>query len=409
MLIRILIPIFLLLIGFGAWKWLGQPIEEPAPGRREVQKLKTERMELVRTDYPVILESQGTVRPHHDTTLTALVSGTVALVHPGFEDGAFFKEGEVLVELDPADLEASHIAAESRLARAEALLAQEEARAKQARLNWEDIGYEDEPSPLVLRVPQLKEARANVTAAQADLDQAARNLERAKVRAPFSGRVRTRLVGLGQAVSAATSLGEIYPTDFVEVRLPLSPMQMKFVDLPSRAEDKPVAVTLTDALGSPDREDPQTWKAQIVRTEGALDEASRELFAIARIDDPFGLESGGAELRIGQPVRAAIEGMVLEDVFVLPRNAMRGLNRVYLIDPEEMAIERTEVESVWSNEEIIVVREGLEAGAWLATSRLSYAPNGAPVEIIEPPPVEEEVPGTAVGGVPEATGASGGS
>jgi len=402
MLIRILIPVFLLLIGFGAWKWLGQPIEEPAPRQRMPQKLKTERLELSTTRYPVIIESQGTVRPHHDTTLTALVSGTVAAVHPGFEDGAFFAEGEVLVELDPSDLEALLIAAESRQARAEAVLAQEEARAKQARLNWEDIGYDEAPSPLVLREPQLKEARANVTAAQAELNQATRNLERAQIRAPFSGRVRTRLVGLGQAVSATTSLGEIYPTDFVEVRLPLSPMQMEFVNLPSRAGDAPVPVTLTDALGSPERAVvPQTWQAQIVRTEGALDEASRELFAIARIDDPFGLVSGGAELRIGQPVRAAIQGIVLEDVFVIPRSALRSLNRIYLIDKEEMQIQRTEVEPIWSTAEVLVVREGLEPGDWLATSRLPYAPNGAPVEIVEPAPPEEEIlPEGAVGAAP---------
>jgi RND family efflux transporter MFP subunit len=383
MLIRILIPVFLLLLGFGAWKWLGQPVDEPVARNRTPQKLKTERLELERTRFPVIIESQGTIRAHHNTTLTPLVGGTISLIHPTFEDGAFFSAGEVLAELDPADLEAAVITSKSRLARAEALLAQEEARAKQARLNWDDIGYEEEPSPLVLRVPQLNEARANVTAAQAELDQSTRNLERAKIRAPFDGRVRSRLVGLGQAVSATTALGEIYPTDFVEVRLPLSPLQMEFVRLPARHDDEPVRVTLTDALGSQDRPGRQTWEARIVRTEGALDEASRELFAIARIDDPFGLESGMPELRIGQPVRAAIEGVVLEDVFVLPRTAMRGLNRIFLIDPEGPSIQRTQIETVWSTPEVVVVRDGLESGDWLAISRLPFAPNGAPVEILE--------------------------
>ncbi len=395
MLIRILIPVFLLVLGFGAWKWLGDPVEPPAPRHRPPQKLKTERLVLERTSYPVVLESQGSVRAHHNTTLMPLVAGTIQTIHPSFEDGAFFKKGDVLAELDPSDLEAAHVAAESRLARAEALLAQEEARAKQARLNWEDIGYEEEPSPLVLRVPQLKEARANVTAARAEVDQTARNLERAMIRAPFDGRVRTRLIGLGQAVSANTALGEVYPTDFAEVRLPLSPLQLNFVSLPSREGDPPLAVTLTDALGAPS-DTPNQWDARIVRTEGALDETSRELFAIARIDDPFGLESGKPELRIGQPVRARIEGIVLEDVFVLPRSALRGVNRVYLITPDEEdgpVIERADIQPVWSTAEVLVVRDGLEAGDWLAVSRLPYAPNGAPVEIVEPvaePPAAAE-------------------
>lgn len=378
---RILVPLLILALGFGAWKWLGQPIPEPEPGHHEPQKLETTKLELRRTRFPVILETQGTVRAHHTTTLTAQVSGTVKVISPVFEDGAFFNEGDVLLELDPSDLEALKVASESRLARAEAALAQEEAKAKQAKLNWEDIGYTDEPSPLVLRVPQLKEATANVTAALADLDQARRNLERAKVRAPFAGRVKARQVGLGQAVGGTTPLGEIFATDYAEVRLPLSATQIAFAKLPTREDDAPVKVTLTDALGSPD--DPHTWEATIVRTEGSLDDASRELFTIARIDDPFGLESGNPELRIGQPVRAAVEGVTLEDVFVLPRNALRGVNRVYLIERPDQTIQRTDVTPLWSTPDALVVRDGLEEGDWLATSRMPYAPNGAEVNIIE--------------------------
>ena len=125
MLARILIPLFILVLGFGAWKWLGQPVEEPQSQRREPQKLETSRLELKRTRFPVILETQGTVRAHHTTTLTAQVAGTVKTVGAGFEDGAFFEVGEVLLELDPADLLASLAGSESRLARAEAALAQE--------------------------------------------------------------------------------------------------------------------------------------------------------------------------------------------------------------------------------------------------------------------------------------------
>lgn len=385
------------------------PVEEPAPVRQPPQKLKTERLELAKVDFPVVLDSQGTVRAHHTTTLSPLVGGTLVKIHPAFEDGAFFKEGEVLAELDPADLRAALVTAESRLAQAEAALAQEEARGKQARLNWEDIGYEGEPSPLVLRVPQMKEAQANVSAARANLDQATRNLERASIRAPFDGRVKTRMVGLGQAVSPTTALGEIFATDFAEVRLPLSPAQLSFVKLPSRDEDTPVEVTLVDALGDPDDPNVPSWKAHIVRSEGALDESSRELFAIARIDDPFGLESGNPELRIGQPVRAAVRGVVLKEVFVIPRTALRGVNRIYMIEREGVTIQRAEIAPVFSTADVLVVREGLEAGQWIATSRLPYAPNGAPVEIVEPEEVatDDAVIAPAAASLPEAGKAGG--
>jgi RND family efflux transporter MFP subunit len=386
MLLRLLIPLIILACGgLAAWR-LGIPVEAPKPEPAPPQVLKTEILELQRTDYQITIDSQGSIRAHYTTTVTPQVAGSIVKLHDRFEDGAFFKKDEVLAELDPADFQVAVSAAESRLARAEAVLVQEEARAKQARLNWQDLGYDEEPSELVLRVPQLKEAKASVDAATAELEQARRDLERTKIRAPFDGRVQERAVGLGQAVGSSTALGEIFATDFAEIRLPLAPRQLDFINLPSHPGDPEVSVTLTDAIAQ--NHDIQ-WEARIVRTEGALDESSRELFAIARIDDPFGLISGKPPLRIGQPVRASIRGNILKDVFVIPRHAMRGVNRIYLVDRQIPAIQRTNIEPVWSTADELVIKDGLQPGQWLATTRLPYAPDGAPVEVVERPVAAE--------------------
>lgn len=389
--VRALIPTLIILAGFVAWQWLGKPIEPPKPRQHSPQLLKTEKTVLTPTSYEIVIDSQGTVRAQQETTITPLVAGTVMVIHPTFEDGAFFKQGDILLELDPADLRTAVFASESRLARAEAALIQEQARAKQAKLNWQDIGYDEEPSPLVLRVPQLREAEANVSAAQADLEQSRRNLDRAKVRAPFDGRVKARKVGVGQAVGAQTPLGEIFGSATAEIRLPLSPSQLPFVKLPEEEGDSPVEVLLTDALADPAQPASHQWRARIVRTEGTLDPTSRELFAIACIEDPFSLGTELPQLRIGQPLRAKIAGITLEDVFVIPRTAMRDINRIFLIRKDDPMIMKTDITPVWSNSKVVIVKNGLSPGDWLATSRLPYAPDKAPVQIIDPPSTDEAV------------------
>ena len=117
-----------------------------------------------------------------------------------------------------------------------------------------------------------------------------------------------------------TALGVVFAVDFAEIRLPIDARKRQYLDLPELPGDSPVLVELRDAISEASE---TVWKAKIIRTEGALDEDSLELFAIARVDDPFGRKSGHPPLRIGQPVVGSIAGKVLDQVVALPRGAVR--------------------------------------------------------------------------------------
>jgi hypothetical protein len=157
----------------------------------------------------------------------------------------------------------------------------------------------------------------------------------------------------------------------------------------------PIGVRLTDAMN----EDVATvWLGEIVGTEGALDPNSRELFAIARVADPFSRKSNEkrSPLRIGQPVRAEIDGKILKDVFVVPRSSVRKLNRIALIEPDaedkdKLVLRRVEIDPIWSGLDEVIVRDPeIPDHAQLATTRMVYAPEGTPVEILETPEPEED-------------------
>ncbi|MGC6426195.1 MAG: efflux RND transporter periplasmic adaptor subunit [Akkermansiaceae bacterium] len=381
-LLRIALPLVILGLGYLGYQSTSEKAEAPQIPRRAPRVIETEATVLQRVDYQVQLNTQGIVKPHNETSLTPRISGRITAISPKFENGSFFEKDEILLELDPTDFEAALASAEARLARSEAALAQEEARAEQALLDWNDLDYEEPPTDLVLRKPQLKEARANVKASTAELSDAQRNLTRTKVRAPYRGRVKERLVGLGQSVSPGTKLGDIFSTDFAEIRLPLSIRELDYIDLPDTPGDLPIPVTLIDALST---ENPATWNAQVVRTEGTLDEKSRKLFVIARIDDPFALKNPEApSLKIGQPMRAILAGKIIPDVFMIPRLALRRPDEIVLIEPEELTLQKQTIVAIWSDEENLIVRDDITPGWLLSTSRLPNVPKNAPVQIIEP-------------------------
>jgi len=329
-------------------------------------------------DYPVVIQTHGVVQAHNRVSLTAEVVGAITKVSPSFEAGAYFAAGEVLVEIDPRNYAAACSIAESRLSAAKSAL-------KLAKLNEERklrliesnaVSQAEVDGASATR----EQAEADVDLAASQLEQAKLDLRRTKVLAPFDGRVQTKSIGLGQMAGPNMPLGEIFAIDFAEVRLPISGRQRDFVKLPEFADDPPVAVMLRDAINE---SSDQAWNAKIVRTEGVLDENSRDLFAIARVDNPFSQEYDASPLRIGQPVVASIEGIVLRNVIALQRVAVRELDKIILVDRKDQTILPLTVDAIWSDSEhIIVDSSAIPKEKWLATTPMVFTPAGTRVEIL---------------------------
>ena len=215
---RIVLPIVILMTGI-ATTWLLVSLKpevertEPEASPPLVRVLAVERR-------PVALSvvAHGSVEPRTRTELVAQVAGQVTRISPSLVAGGFFDEGEVLVEIDPRDHELARVRAGSQVAQAEARLAREEAEAEAARSEWRAMGSGGSPPPLVVREPQLLEARASLEAARASLEQAELDLERTRVRAPYAGRVSSKRADVGQFVSRGTPIAGIYSIDFAEIR-----------------------------------------------------------------------------------------------------------------------------------------------------------------------------------------------
>lgn len=383
--LKILLPLLILLVSV---KIAHYAINNKPEAERKKPPASTPTVEVVvveKQNYPVSLQTQGTVRPHTETNLVAQVSGVITEVSSDFNNGSFFKKGDLLLRIDPRDYQTAVTLAESNLAQARLSLSQEQARAAQAKRDWKRLGETGKPSNLVLRKPQLQSERANISATKAQLEQAKLNLQRTRITAPYDGRLLEKNADLGQFVNPGSALGKIYAVDFAEVRLPLNNKQLAFVDIPEsfRGEDNKKITGPDVLLKANIGETNWQWPARIVRSEGAIDTRSRQTFVIAQVDDPYSqLNPGQPPLKVGQFVEAEIKGQVLENVFVIPAAALHAGNQLFLVD-ENQQLSKQKVKVVWQDSEFVVIEHGLNAGDQLVLTPVSSKLIGSKVNIAD--------------------------
>ena len=233
----------------------------------------------------------------------------------------------------------------------------------------------------------LKEARVKEAAlhdARANLDQAKRDLQRTEVKAPFAGLVQSESVDVGQLVGRNSPVATLYAVDQMEVRLPIADRQLAFLNLPvgqrgALPEGQQPAVTLTaDYAGRT-----LSWRGRIVRTEAEIDVASRMLNVVARVN----AESHAAPPAVGLFVEAEIEGLLVEDIVVMPRNALRNGNRVLIVDADNRLRFR-DIEPLRLYQDDVLIRGGLAQGERVCVSALQ-----TPIEGMRVLPVGEAVAG----------------
>ena len=386
---RILKPLAPLIIvaaaGFGAVTMIMNrpPVETLTP----VIELPGVRVhEVTIEDVPLAVTSQGTVQPRTESQLVPEIAGRVTWVAPSFAEGGFFEAGDALVRIDPFDYEQMLVSARSQLAQARLRLAQEEAEAEVAQREWETLGRGD-PRELALRKPQLEDARASVAAAEAGVERATRDLERAEIVAPYAGRVRTKNVDIGQYVRVGDDVATIYAVDVAEIRLPLPDDELAYLDLPlsyrgvRQRTQPPVTLRATFAGET------HAWAGRVVRTESEIDSVSRMVHAIAEVADPYapGPNPNRPPLAVGMYVEAEISGRIARDVAVLPRPALRGRAQVLVVTSDDRLSFR-DVDVLRTSTESVIVRAGLRAGELVVVSPLDTPTDGMRVQLADAAP-----------------------
>lgn len=345
--------------------------EMPTQAREPV--LRTVRaLQVSVGDEHLVITSQGPVEPSSQSELIPEVYGRVEWISPSLVGGGVFSEGDVLLRIDAADYETAlqRAAAANERAEVEAEFNRDELRRLQ-KLHAQKLASE---SQLDSAARASRVAEATLMESRAALEQARRDLARTELKAPFDGMVRNEKVDLGQFLSRGTSIGTIYATDYVEVHLPIAADQMRFLGIPMAhrgqiPEGQRPPVTVSAEFG----EVSLIWEGELVRTEAEIDQRSRMIYGVARIENkPTG---DSPIIPVGLFVQAEIQGRLVENVVRLPRSAMRDNNQVLVIDEENRLRFRT-VSVLRLEHDEVLISSGLEDGEMICISAIQTVVDG---------------------------------
>ncbi|NMT65111.1 efflux RND transporter periplasmic adaptor subunit [Marinobacter orientalis] len=373
----VLVSLMIVLVGI-ALIWLIFKTE-PTATRKDTARetaMLVDVQSVSRGRFTPTVEVMGQVVPSRQITLGSRVSGEVVHQADAFTPGRRVEEGAELLRIDPADFEATLQQRRSELQQAKADLELEQGQQAVARQEFELLGEDIEAvnDALILREPQLKQAKARVAAAEAAVKQAELDLARTRIRAPFPAQVLSREVTLGSQISTGQSLGRLAGTGqyWIEATVPLSKLHWLAFSVAPDAPGAPVILHHDTVWPGG-----QTREGRLTQLVGELDDNARMARVLITVEDPLALDQaeGKPAMILGSFVRAEIEGRPLDDVVRIERDLVRRNNTVWIMEERKLAIR--DVEIAFRDDDYAYIKAGLENGDRVITNDLSSVVSGA--------------------------------
>jgi RND family efflux transporter MFP subunit len=414
--LRIVLCTLILLFGLGGFIGLASLKKPPAEAKISEHPLKVAVSPARAEDIAVMITGFGQVNPLNVVRISSEVAGRIVAVHPHLEVGETISRGELLIQIDERDTCAAADRAKAETAQwtstlrrlekqsvldAERLktldrnreLAQKEfariselfkrhavgtrtgvEKAEQTYNTAADLA--DQMAQTVALYPmRIEETRSSLAAARAGLMQAEADLERCRIKAPFSGRLKMVAVEQGQYVVRGQELVTMADDTTLEIQVPLDSRDvrqwLRFKDSASGETgswfDRLVPVACR--IRWTEEQDDHGWVGHLHRVV-AFDPKTRTVTVAVRVmaAEARGRGAGMLPLVEGMFCQVHIPGRTLTGAFRLPRQAVSFQNTVYTVVDSRIKTVNVEVARL-SGEEAFIVG-GLKSGDQVITTRL---------------------------------------
>ena len=374
-LLQLLLMLVVLATAGGIFKAMSSARKQPERRERDVVAPLLNAVTVSFKPMDMVVEGYGSVQARKEVQVVSQVSGKIVQRHRDLVGGGFFEAQECLVGIEKRDYEIAVQMAQAAVAQTQVALEREQAEAKIARDQWEKLNPGRTPdSILVFHEPQIRSAQAQLSSAQAQLERAELDLERTQVTMPFAGRIMSTSVEIGQFVVSGQVLALVYPTDRVEIEIPLGNSELEWFDVPLRG-GAGAKVNLRGSFAGREH----LWQGQVVRTRGRIDTKSRMVHVVVQVEKPFAVVDDRPALVPGMFVKAEILGRTLASVAAVPRFALRKDNCVWVAQAGHLEIRPVRVARV--DRDNAYISAGLSNGDVVITSAIDIVTKGMDIRV----------------------------
>jgi multidrug efflux pump subunit AcrA (membrane-fusion protein) len=410
---RLILSFIVIGLGVSAMIYFSSQKKKPHRGGVKEMVLRVSVKEAVPETVHTRLKGFGVAEPVTTVRLSAEVSGRIVYTHPGFKQGKTIAKGEVLFKIDPSDYQTTldnlraglvqkkaaltHIQKEliadrnrlftirrtMDLSRAEydrvRVLLEENSIGNRSAVDQAEQSmnsaidtHDQMKRSLSLYPVKIKEAEAAVLSAKADVDKAKTNLARCTVIAPFTCRIKSTAMEMGEYAKAGTEIVILADDSQMEI----------LVSLDAKEATSWLSFQNKDRVSSPGwfpKPEPVTCDIQWIENKahtwtGTLtrlvefDQSSRTMTLAVRFDPRENRCPDCPFLVEGMFCRISIPGKPIDGLFRMERWLVTTDNTVYVA--EKNRLKTRAVKRIYADGDLIFVTGDIRAGDSLITTRL---------------------------------------
>ncbi len=306
----------------------------------------------------------GIIHSANKIELFAEQSGILKNNH--FKEGKFFKQGEIILDIDGDEFNQNVKAQKGELImRVSQLIPDIKIDFPEEFTTWENFLNQIDlhkklPTIPSLNNPKLKRfvAGKGLLNLYYSIEGLEKKLAKFTIEAPFDGVITEVNVQKGTLVRVGQKLGEFIAVNSYELESEVSVNDLQYLKIGTSLNFKQNNVL-------------QAWKGEIVRINSKIDTKTQRIKVYAQLN--------GEGIKDGMYVSAFTEGIVWEDVFAVNRQLVQN-GKIYVVEKNQLKLK--DIQVLFENESQTIVK-GLNNGDLVLQNNLKGLYEGMVVKALE--------------------------